>query len=196
MIHGVVLAGGLSSRMGEDKRRLVLQGQTLLARAVTLLQDAGAGRVLISGADDLATLVLGQACVGVPDLFPHSGPPGGLYSVLAYLQGRATLDAAPLLLIPVDMPLLTAPTLRHLLSAAQAAQCCHYEGEVFPCVVRATPALHAHLRELFAAGAEPGGKRSMKAILKFAGAKTIAIAPAHAAEFRNVNTPEDWQAIR
>lgn len=199
MRYAAVLAGGQSSRMGQDKSRLVLHGQTLLERALALLTSAGAERVLLSGGGHESPsppeLADPPAYRRVPDLYPHSGPPGGVYSLLAWLHAHDRLDGSPLLLIPVDMPLLKAPTLRYLLDISANTPCCHYEGEVFPCVLPATPALYEHLGALFADGAEAGGKRSMKAIMQFAGAQAIPISAGTAEEFRNVNTQADWQAI-
>ena len=39
----VILAGGQSRRMGRDKLRLTLEGETLLARAVRLYSEAFPG---------------------------------------------------------------------------------------------------------------------------------------------------------
>ena len=47
---GVVLAGGKSSRMGEDKALLKLaNGNTLLQQSIHLLQTAGIEEVVVSG---------------------------------------------------------------------------------------------------------------------------------------------------
>jgi molybdopterin-guanine dinucleotide biosynthesis protein A len=187
MYYAAVLAGGLSSRMGQDKSSLVLHGQTLLERSIRLLKSAGAEVVLISGK--------AEGYRSVPDLLPRCGPPGGLYSILDHIRATYGLDGSPVLLIPVDMPLLSVATLQNLLDCSANATCCHYDGEVFPCVLKATPDLYCHLRDLFAEGTELGGRRSMKAIMNFVGAKVVPIDTQMTAEFRNVNTPEDWIAI-
>lgn len=172
--------------MGQDKAALVLEGRTLLERAVHLLKSAGAELVLVSGAGTKHS---------VPDLLPDNGPPGALYSLVDHIHHSYGLDGSPLLLIPVDMPLLGEATLRHLLDAAENAQCCHYEGEVFPCVLKTTPDLWMHLRGLFTEGRESGGRRSMKAIMNYFGAKEIPLPESGSAEFSNVNTPEEWRAV-
>lgn len=187
MLYAAVLAGGKSSRMGQNKADLVLQGKTLLDRAVQLLKDSGAELVLVSGEH------AGRR--SVPDLLPECGPPGALYSLLDHIRQSYGLDGSPLLLIPVDMPLLREATVLHLLEASINAQCCHYEGEVFPCVLKATPDLWMHLRNLFTEGTELGGRRSMKAIMKFFGSKEIPLPDTGNGEFRNVNTQKEWQAV-
>lgn len=186
MYYAAVLAGGKSRRMGQDKAALVLGNKTLLERAVSLLQDAGAELVLISGAPGLNS---------VPDLLPHCGPPGGLYSLLDHIKHNYGLDSSPLLLIPLDMPLLTVPTLQKLLTASVNASCCHYHDEVFPCIVKATPDLYMHLRDLFHEGTELGGRRSMIGVFSYLGAKTVPADGVAPGEFKNVNKPEDWDAI-
>jgi molybdopterin-guanine dinucleotide biosynthesis protein A len=187
MFYAAVLAGGKSSRMGQDKARLVLGGQTLLERSVALLQSAGAELVLIGGA--------GKAHNSVPDLLPHCGPPGGLYSLLDHIKHNYGLDGSPLLLIPVDMPLLTVATLQRLLAASVNASCCHFDNEVFPCVIKATPDLYTHLRDLFNDGTELGGRRSMTGVFSYLGAKVVAVDDIAADEFSNTNTPEEWQGV-
>ncbi|HEY0960781.1 MAG TPA: molybdenum cofactor guanylyltransferase [Pseudomonadales bacterium] len=186
MFYAAVLAGGKSSRMGQDKSRLVLGERTLLERAVALLHDTGAELVLVGG---------GKGANAVPDLLPHSGPPGGLYSLLDHIRLHYGLDGSPLLLIPVDMPLLTVPTLQRLLGASVNASCCHFEDEIFPCVIKATPDLYTHLRDLFNDGTELGGSRSMHGVFSYLGAKVVGVEGISPDEFRNTNTPEDWQRV-
>ena len=186
MFYAAVLAGGKSVRMGQDKSSLVLGNKTLLERAVSLLQHVGAELVLIGGAPGLNS---------VPDLLPHCGPPGGLYSLLDHIKHNYGLDGSPLLLIPVDMPLLGVSTLQKLMAASGDAAGCHYAAEVFPCIVKATPELYTHLRNLFADGTELGGRRSMKGVFGYLGAKAVPIDGVAPGEFSNVNTPDDWSAL-
>ncbi|MES2624408.1 MAG: molybdenum cofactor guanylyltransferase [Pseudomonadota bacterium] len=187
MLYATVLAGGKSLRMGQNKAQLSLEGGTLLDRAVELLKSAGAEPILISGQVD--------GYKTIPDLLPNSGPLGGLYSTLDYIRNSYGLDGSELVLIPVDMPMLKVESIQKLLEAATNATCCHYEGEVFPCVFKTTTELYCHLRDLFAEGTELGGRRSMNAILNYFGAKIIHSTPEQAGEFRNANTPEDWKDI-
>ncbi|UUS13945.1 NTP transferase domain-containing protein [Stenotrophomonas sp. CD2] len=65
-INGIVLAGGLSSRMGRDKALLPWKGRTLLEHMRGLLLQAGAGRVWVSG--DY------PAFGGIPDQVARCGP--------------------------------------------------------------------------------------------------------------------------
>ena len=73
---GVVLAGGQSSRMGSDKANLILKNKTLLQNACELLTAAGASDVLISRNVQSATAQY------IADIYPGSGPLGGIYSTL------------------------------------------------------------------------------------------------------------------
>ena len=171
MRRAAVLAGGQSSRMGQDKALLTLNGITLLEQAVQLLQQSGAEQVLVSGRVEHP--------LGVPD----------------WLEARKLLDDAPLLLIPVDMPLLVPELLQPLWQAAKPGVSCRYAGEVFPCIVPAAAGLLAHLRQLFADEVRPGGQRSMKAVFNFLDSVQLDIEPRFMHRLVNVNTPADWQAL-
>lgn len=187
MFYGVILAGGASSRMGRDKRFLELCGQTLLARTEALLETAGAEFVLLSGR------VEGR--VHIPDSHAASGPPGAVLSVLEHVRVRYGLDGTTLLFLPVDMPMLSEATLHMLLEASGNAAGCHFENEVFPCAMKATPDLYTYLRELFSDGSERGGKRSMRGVLTWLNSKVLPSETVAELEFLNVNTPEDWQQV-
>jgi len=188
MFYGVILAGGGSTRMGADKRFLELHGQSLIKRTEALLEEAGAEFVLVSGN------VPGMNCI--PDTHDNTGPPGAVLSVLEHVREHYGLDGATLLFLPVDMPLLSTSTIRHLAEAAVNATGCHFDNEVFPCAMKATPDLYTHLKDLFTEGTELGGKRSMCGIMTYLNGKSVPLNGVAELEFLNVNTPEDWQKLQ
>lgn len=106
----VVLAGGRSSRLGEDKRRLRLWGEdgpTLLERTVALVGSLCADVVVVLN-DPAAWPDLPARLVG--DQYPDGGALGGIYSGLA-----ATAEPYALV-VACDMPLLSRPLLAAMLA--------------------------------------------------------------------------------
>ena len=98
---GYVLAGGRSSRMGQDKAALHLSGATLLEIALRKLEPV---------CDEVAVVGPGMAGVRtLADDSPGCGPLGGMEAALA--EGRGEWAA----FLPVDMPLLPDGLLRALL---------------------------------------------------------------------------------
>lgn len=122
-VRGYVLAGGESSRMRgpglpQDKASLVWRGQTLLERASLLLQNVcETSRVLCGTKERCARLKLGLS--GVEDRFKGMGPLGGLEAALADAEEHAALWV---LIVPVDLPYLTASLLDVFVSRALASQ--------------------------------------------------------------------------
>jgi molybdopterin-guanine dinucleotide biosynthesis protein A len=107
---GFVLAGGVSSRMGRDKARLVLDGKPLVERAVALLREAGL-TVSIAGAQ--APLEqLAQVAPVVPDAEPGLGPLGGICTAMASTSSRLAV------FVTVDTPFLPAALIRLLVHHA------------------------------------------------------------------------------
>lgn len=138
MLIGIVLAGGLSSRMGKDKALLTLDGQTFVARAAQVLADAGCQRLILSG-----FARAGWRGEVVPDVLPQIGPVGGLLSVLRYLEVELGNDAQPrfLVMVPVDIPRLSAECLEALLqpllpAEGAGAQLCHFADSPLPMALR------------------------------------------------------------
>jgi len=112
---GVVLAGGLSSRMGQDKSQLTRHqkafssaeksASNMLDFSKQLLVDAGIKDIVVSGDNHQ-----------IPDLIPQTGPVGGIYSVLAHFLASTPEHLQPkdLLILPVDLPLMSASALAEL----------------------------------------------------------------------------------
>lgn len=132
-IQGVVLAGGLSTRMGTDKRFLKTAGTTWVDRAIRRLAAAlrtAPSDIIISGAL--------EGYRSVPDLKPGMGPLGGVISSLQHLERT---PHRWVLFTPVDMPLLSITALRTLIGAAEqepvrGAQVIRYAGSELPFLLR------------------------------------------------------------
>jgi len=100
-IHGFVLAGGKSVRMGEDKALLQLAGRPMVEIAVEKLRKFCAEVSIAGNRDDLAA----YAPV-VHETRTETGPAAGVEAgLLAATQPWA-------LFIPVDVPLIPADLLR------------------------------------------------------------------------------------
>ena len=96
-VTGVLLAGGKSRRMGEDKRSLVVGEQTILERGLAVLSSIFQ-EVLVVIAQD--SPLLGVDARVVRDLVPDCGSLGGLYTGLM----QATTPS--IFLVACDMPFL------------------------------------------------------------------------------------------
>jgi molybdenum cofactor guanylyltransferase len=102
----VILAGGKSSRMGRDKARLEIGGETLLARQVQLACETGAAEIFISGRAE--TDYSEFNCRVLQDKFPDAGPLAGIESALD------SISTPMLLVLAVDLPEMNVEFLRQL----------------------------------------------------------------------------------
>ncbi len=101
---GVVLSGGKSSRMGQDKALLPWKGSTLLEHAVDLLRPH-AREILIIG--DPVRHATAHATV-IPDEQPGKGPLGGIVTALKAAR------YVRVLVVACDLPMLNDRLLLHL----------------------------------------------------------------------------------
>lgn len=102
---GVVLAGGLSARLGHDKALVRLgagEAPDLLARTVSLLRPL-CRKVIIAGRRQP-----GYECL--PDILPGNGPLGGIASALAHAEGAACL------VLSCDLPFMETSILETLIA--------------------------------------------------------------------------------
>jgi molybdopterin-guanine dinucleotide biosynthesis protein A len=102
--EGFVLAGGRSSRMGKDKAKLVLGGQTFIER-IALELSAVASAVTIVGSNRVRQSdgfkLSGQTLPVVPDVFKEWGALGGLHAALSATRADWALVVA------CDLPFVT-----------------------------------------------------------------------------------------
>lgn len=104
MLHGVILCGGLSRRMGSPKALLPWGDGNLLRHAVVRIVAAGL-EPLCAGPADWAGQI---GCQPVSDQPAGAGPLGGIAAALAF---------GDCFVLAVDMPLLTAEEISHLVKA-------------------------------------------------------------------------------
>jgi len=168
-IAGVVLAGGQSSRMGQNKALLEYEGVALLDHMVALLRKAGAADVFVSGSYE------GYECI--PDRENYAGPAVALRHVLQNLAEREIYRGV--LCVPVDMPLLSADALQSLCGTEKGA---YFAEHPFPAYV-SFPLCGK------------GQATSMRGLLEEEDVIAQALPARYADEMLNTNTPEEWQKV-
>ena len=141
---GFVLAGGRSSRMGQDKSLLRFNGEPLIQHAIGILRAAGLEPRIAGAHSDLSSFA--PVIADDPD-YQGLGPLSGICSALEASSARYAI------FLPVDLPLLpptlVAYLLRHAECTGSAITLASIGGfvETFPVVIDlgAAPALRASL---------------------------------------------------
>jgi molybdenum cofactor cytidylyltransferase len=126
MMPAIVLAAGLSARMGEPKALLPVgpnrRGPTFLRQIVERLLDGGASDALVVGRPDDARLrreidSIAQARFVAND----RADTGQLSSVIAGVNAADRPGVHAVLITPVDMPYFKSATVRMLMDAAASS---------------------------------------------------------------------------
>ncbi len=182
-ISFAVLNGGKSRRMGKDKGGIRYKGASWLSRAVALLSQYQP--VPLVSVHDIREVPGGKP---VTDLIPGIGPAGGIYSLLKYV------DTPKLLVIPVDMPFLTAGCLDALLSGCpDDSYLCTFSCEGHPCMLPGIydKRLLPEMERMIA-----GGDYSLRSLFHREVTYRIIDGSNFRGELRNINTPEQWDGLR
>jgi molybdopterin-guanine dinucleotide biosynthesis protein A len=111
-VTGVLLAGGNSRRMGEDKRYLVVGEQTLLERGLAVLRSIFQEVLVVIAQDSLPLNVDARV---VRDLVPDCGSLGGLYT------GLTQATTPYIFVVACDMPFLDPAVITQFTSRRASA---------------------------------------------------------------------------
>jgi molybdenum cofactor guanylyltransferase len=175
---GVIVAGGRGRRIGGDKAIVELEGRPLIAYAVEALHAVCDEVVVVAKAGTVLPALAGLSAVWVePDEPQH--PLTGVVHALREAQGR------PVLVLPVDLPLMDAGTLRLLLETDPAG------------AVAVVPRVHGRLQPLCALyrpealAALEGFAVDGRATEIVEGIGICAVEAPDPTAFANVNRPED-----
>jgi molybdopterin-guanine dinucleotide biosynthesis protein A len=187
-LHGLVLAGGRSTRMGRDKAALEYSGRSQLERAFALL-DPLVARAFVSVRADQGADPLRARFPQIVDAAPGlEGPVAGILTAL-----RAH-PAAAWLVLACDLPFLDAGTLQHLIARRDPTR-----------IATAFRSSHGGLPEPLCAIYEPaalgelaafvaGGRNCPRKFLINSGALLLDQPRAEALD--NVNTPTELDDAR
>ncbi len=104
---GIILAGGHSSRMGQDKTLMPYMGETMVERTVKELRKA-VDEIIIAGKDRSKYQIPGV--VEVTDIYQEMGPLGGIHAGLLQIKNRVGF------VIGCDLPFFTSKLASFLLS--------------------------------------------------------------------------------
>jgi len=182
----LLMSGGRSSRMGTPKALLPLGSETLLAR-IARAGEGFAERILSVNDPVIPTP---QGFARVADVYAGCGPMGGLHAALSYAKADALVVA------PCDAPHYTAAVAQFL--AAQFEEGLDAvipeddTGRIHPMMgvyaKSCLPALTAHLE----------GKRfKLMLMLDELNVRRVRLpGEIGQAVFGNLNTPEDYEALR
>jgi molybdopterin-guanine dinucleotide biosynthesis protein A len=193
MVHsqltGFVLAGGKSSRMGQDKAAVTLNGRTLLEHALAALREM-CRTVAILGKSEM----YGAIAPVYEDIFPDCGPLSGIHAALTNSQTEFNL------VIAVDTPFIAPKFLSYVAERATASGavvttpeingytqplCAVYSPDFLPV---AETALHSGNYKIV-----PLFSRVKTLVLKDQELRQFAFAPDM---FENLNTPDDLARAR
>lgn len=193
-VSAFILAGGKSSRMGEDKAFLQLGERSLLERALQLARSVARDVKIVGGAVVGNEAKFGKYAPVVEDIYPDRGPLGGIHAALASSQAELNLFLA------VDLPFVESEFLRYLLGVAE-------ESEAIVTVPRTgrwwQPLCAVYRREFVQVAEKSLLEDKNKVDALFASVKTriieeeeLAAQGFSAGMFQNLNTPEEWERAR
>jgi molybdopterin-guanine dinucleotide biosynthesis protein A len=184
----VLLAGGKSSRMGTNKALLRFpSGETVIERIISRVRPLCAELLMVTntpGQYEFLDLPL------FPDAYPGASSLGGIYTGLLHAPSNRAL------VLSCDLPLVNPNLLEHLLALP-----IDYDL-LMPFIAGRQQPLHA----IYTRGCLP----AMRAQIESGDLKIVRLLdklhacivsetdlqPGWLPSFRNMNTPEDWQAVR
>ena len=184
----VILAGGQSRRMGQDKLCLTVSGERMLDRALRRYGEVFP-RVLVSVSGPDRYPELGERRVF--DEFPGSGPLAGLHAGLKAAGDDVFLTGA-------DMPFSSPEKALELISLCGEAEVC-----VLTDPTGRWEPLFGFYRQSLLPRAEAllrDGRRRMAALISEARLREVTLAELGEGEdsplLRNVNNPADYEKLR
>jgi molybdenum cofactor cytidylyltransferase len=194
VIPAVILAAGLSSRMGRPKALLPIEGgDTFLTRIVRTFREAGVPEIVVvlgHGADAIIRS-LGQQALDVRAVVNASYESGQLSSILSGLDAVDRPAVRAMLLTLVDVPLVSAATVRAVID--------RYRRTGAPVVRPVQSDRHGHPvlidRSLFGALRSADPDRGAKPLVRQFASPEGDLPCDDEGAFVDVDTPDEYAAV-
>jgi molybdopterin-guanine dinucleotide biosynthesis protein A len=112
-INGIILAGGKSLRLGQDKITAKVGEASLIEKVVAGLEPLCQGIIVVTAKERSFPQLEGRpGVIAVQDIYPGQGSLGGVYT------GLVKSDSFYNLVVAADMPFLNGPLLHYMIEAA------------------------------------------------------------------------------
>ena len=183
----LIVAAGMSSRMGDFKPMLSIGSITIAQRVIATFHQAGIEKIVMVTGYQAVTLERHLSGSGViflrNDHYETTQMFDSVKIGLEYLMDKCDR----VLFTPVDVPLFTAETVRRLLDANAALACPVCDGQQgHPLLISA-----ALLPKILA----DCGEQGLKGAVSRCGAALTAVAVNDPGTLRDADTPEDYSAL-
>lgn len=179
MSTALILAGGMSSRMGVNKAELMIRGKTLLDIQIAKVREAGFKKILVSGYP-----VSGKNMHSVHDIYPHKGSLSGIHA------GLLASGDDHWLVLCVDVPLIPADVLKDMMNEHQGGiTVLSHNGMIEPTIGVYDSSLSEMCESIL-----QSKNTSVRALLKEAGCREY-IYQQDESLLLNCNTPDDYLQV-
>jgi molybdopterin-guanine dinucleotide biosynthesis protein A len=175
---GVLLAGGKSSRMGQEKGLIEWKGSSFAKRIVEAMKPITNEIIIVSSTKEYEKL----GCTVLADIYPNKGPMGGLYTGLWHAKNRA------IIVVSCDTPLVSTALLLKLFQVGQGVEVCipKNEGHVEPLVGYYTKACLPTMEQLI-----QDNNLKMSMLIESSAHRLLQLDGEEKGQLFNVNTKED-----
>jgi len=183
-IEGLILAGGMSSRMGQDKALMCRDHRDMFAYIDDQLSALKLNNINISrNASQIPRLspykVIADQVIG-------QGPLGGIHAA------AQCIHADGLLIVPIDMPFITSSDLKMLITVGRMQRKPVYFDDCYlPLFLPLNDEVRHYLNDVLSGKIK---QRSVKAMCRYFDA--IPLQPKHHDHLVNTNTPQQWHQAK
>lgn len=187
-VSGIVLGGGLSSRMGKDKSGLTLDGKSMAVRALEALDELFDELIYVTNDPDLRQIV--PATKIARDEIPHLGPLGGI------LAGLRACESPRAFVVACDMPFVSIDLVRFLIAHDVAADIIvpQIDGRLEPLHAVYSRSCIPHIADQLAAGSRQIIGFYDQVNTDVIDEKSLRLIDPELRSFFNINTADDLRA--
>ncbi|MAO10553.1 MAG: hypothetical protein CMC07_06645 [Flavobacteriaceae bacterium] len=184
-ITGIVLAGGKSTRMGEDKGFVSFNKKPFIFYSIDALKPL-VGKILIVS-DHKQYEALGYQCIN--DIYQEAGPLSGLYSGLKASKTELNI------VLSCDVPLITSEIVLKLLKSYKKnddAVVCKVKHRLMPLVALYTKNCEAICLELL----QKNERKMMQLLKTLKQVRNLHLHELEATQLKNINNPTELNEIK
>ncbi|MFN2516740.1 MAG: molybdenum cofactor guanylyltransferase [Pyrinomonadaceae bacterium] len=189
-IEGFILIGGASRRMGTDKWRLMLNGESFVERTARELSALTPSITVVGNNTDGMQINPPRKVARTPDVYPHWGALGGLHAALSACSGKWAL------IVACDFPFATSELFIRLAGLRQGYDAvAPIQSDLIPqplCALYRVEACLGRAEHLIKSGERKPIALLQSVRTRWALFGELADLTGAAHFFDNINTPEDY----